>query len=66
MWRKENDEMPKCSPGSDLVLLAASIAIALSENLSADDINILAGLFCSIGDNLSIIGAKKTLCENAK
>ncbi len=58
--------MKQCSPGSDLVLLAASIAIALSDDLSADDTNILAEIFCAIGDNLAIIAAKKELCEEAK
>lgn len=55
--------MPSCPPGSDLVLFAASVAIAISEGLSADDIGILAGLFCAIGDNLAIIATKKELCE---
>lgn len=51
--------MPPCSPGSDLVLLAASIAIAISTDLTADETNILANLFSAIGDNLAIIAAKK-------
>jgi len=56
--------MSKCFPGSDLVLLAAAIAIVISDGLSADDIDILSGLFTSIGDNLAIISAKKQLCES--
>lgn len=55
--------MAQCPPGSDLVVLAASIAIAISADLSADDTNILATLFDAIGDNLAIIAAKKELCE---
>lgn len=58
--------MHRCSPGSDLVLLAASIAIAISNDLSADDINVLSGLFSAIGDNLAIIAAKKEICEEAE
>jgi hypothetical protein len=54
--------MQQC-PGSDLVLLAASIAIALAEGLSPDDTGILAGLFTAIGDNLAIIAVKKELCS---
>ena len=54
--------MPLCS-GSDLVLLAASVAIALAEDLSAVEIGILAGLFTAIGDNLTIIATKKELCS---
>lgn len=58
--------MPQCSPGSDLVLLAASIAITLSSELSASDTSILSGFFTSIGDNLALISAKKQVCEDAK
>ncbi|MDF3005329.1 MAG: hypothetical protein K0S22_1801 [Oscillospiraceae bacterium] len=57
--------MPQCYPGSDLVLLAASLAITLSAELTASETNILAGLFTSIGDNLAIIAAKKELCQEA-
>ncbi len=51
--------MLQCSPGSNLVLLATLIAIAISKDLTADDTNILAGLFNAIGDNLAIIAAQK-------
>ncbi|SBV99517.1 conserved exported hypothetical protein [uncultured Eubacteriales bacterium] len=56
--------MPQCPPGSDLVLLSASVAIGLSNDLSADDTAVLSGVFSAIGDNLSIIAAKKQICEN--
>lgn len=52
------------SSGSDLVLLAASAAIAIAEGLPAEDIGLLAGLFTAIGDNLAIIAVKKELCED--
>ncbi|MEA4953930.1 MAG: hypothetical protein VB096_00220 [Pseudoflavonifractor sp.] len=51
--------MPPCPPGSDLVLLAASIAVSISTDLTADQTNILANIFSAIGDNLAIIAAKK-------
>jgi hypothetical protein len=54
--------MPNCSPGSELVLLAASISIALSADLSADDTDTLASLLNAIGENLSIIAAQKAQC----
>ena len=57
--------MSQCYPGSELVLLAASLAITLSSELTASETNILAGLFVSIGDNLAIIAAKKELCEES-
>lgn len=58
--------MPPCVPGSDLVLLASSLSIALASELSADDANILAGFFSAVGDNLAILAAKKQLCEERK
>lgn len=58
--------MPSCPPGSELVLLAASMAISISAELSADETNILSSLFNAIGDNLGIIAAKKQQCEEAK
>jgi len=51
--------MAQCPPGSNLVVLASSIAISLAAGLSADDINILASFFNAIGDNLAIIAANK-------
>jgi len=62
---KGGDDMPKCVTGSDFILLAAVIAILLSDGLSVDEIGILSGLFTSIGDNLAIIAAKKQLCESS-
>lgn len=56
--------MPQCPPGSDLVLLSASIAIGLSNDLSADDTAVLSSMFLAIGDNLAIIATKKQACEN--
>lgn len=55
--------MLKCPAGSDLVLVAAVIAIMLSSDLNATETNILAGLLTAVGDNLAIIAAKKELCE---
>jgi len=51
--------MSPCPPGSDLVLLASSIAIAISTDLTADQANVLANFFSAIGDNLAIIAANK-------
>ena len=48
-----------CNSGTDLVLLASSLAILIAGDLNADDINIIGNLFNAIGDNLAIIAAKK-------
>jgi hypothetical protein len=53
-------------PGGDLVLIAAAIAITISENLSNDDIELLAALFNAIGDNLALIATKWEISEGAK
>jgi hypothetical protein len=53
-------------PGGDLVLIAAAIAITISENLSNDDIELLAALFNAIGDNLALIATKREISEGAK
>ncbi len=58
--------MSLCPPGSELVLWAASMAISISAELSADDTNVLASIFNSIGDNLAILAAKKQQCEEAQ
>lgn len=51
--------MAQCPPGSNLVILASSIAISLAADLSADDTNTLSSFFNAIGDNLGIIAAEK-------
>ena len=53
-------------PGGDLVLIAAAIAITISENLSNDDIELLAALLDAIADNLALIATKREISEGAK
>ncbi|WP_124098076.1 hypothetical protein [Ruminococcus sp. Marseille-P6503] len=48
--------------GQKLNLLAVSIANALSEGLSDDEINLLAGLLQLVGEALAVIPASKALC----
>lgn len=44
----------------ELIGLASSLAIFLGENLSAEEVNILAAFITSLGDNLAIIAATKS------
>lgn len=44
--------------GCELVYLASSFAVAISQGLDCDDINLLAAFFSAVGDNLAIIGTK--------
>ena len=55
--------MSKLNSGHELVLFASSVAILISKDLSADETNILAGLFSAIGDNLEIIATQQELSE---
>jgi len=43
--------------GGELVALAAAFALAISENLSADEIDLLSDFFNALGDNLALIAA---------
>lgn len=49
--------------GFELIYLASSFAIAISQGLDCDDINLMAAFFSAVGDNLAIIG---TQCSDDK
>lgn len=44
----------------ELIGLASSLAIAIGENLSADDVASLATFTTTLGDNLAIIATQKS------
>ena len=45
-----------CS-GFNLVALASSLAILISQEFETDELNILAAFFSALGDNIAIIAA---------
>ncbi len=45
----------------NLIGLASSLAIHVGENLSADELAVLAAFFTAFADNLAIIATKKSL-----
>jgi len=47
----------KIFTGAELAYLSTSIAIAISNGLDNEDVNILSSFFNSIGDSLGIIAA---------
>ena len=49
-----------CS-GINLVGLASSLAILISEQLDVTDLTILAAFFTALGDNLALLAATKGL-----
>lgn len=55
--------MECCGNGNELVVLAASLAISISEHLDNSELNILGVFFNALGDNLSVIAAKREACS---
>ena len=45
----------------NLICLASSLAIAIGEDMDADELAVLAAFFTAFADNLAIIAAKKSL-----
>lgn len=50
----------------NLIGLSSSIAISISNNLSADEISILSIFLNSLADNLGIVATKKSIEESNK
>ncbi len=50
----------------NLIGLSSSLAIAIGEDLSADELNILSAFSTSFADNLAIIVAKNNLMSKKK
>ena len=50
---------------SNLIGLSSSLAILISEELTVDEISVLAAFFTTLGDNLAIIATKHSI-ENSK
>ena len=48
----------------ELIYLASSLALALSQGLDADEIGLLAAFFTAVGDNLAIIAAQSSQDSN--
>ena len=47
-----------CS-GSNLIVLASSLAIIISNEFGPDNLDVLAAFFSALGDNLALISASK-------
>lgn len=48
----------------NLIGLASSLAIAVGENLTSDELSILSAFFNAFADNLAIISSKKSIEES--
>ena len=51
-----------CFSSTDYIVLSSTLAIALGEELSVDDLNILSTFFAAFSDNLAIIAATRENC----
>lgn len=47
-------------PGGELVYAAATFAVAIAQEFDLDDISILSGFFCAVGDGLAVIAAQRS------
>ena len=50
----------------DIILLAAAIAIIITENLTTDEQNTLGNFLSSVGQNIILGAGQKELRENAE
>ena len=50
--------------GSELILLASSLAIGISENLSVNEVSTLSDFFNALSDNLAIIATQRSINES--
>ncbi len=57
---------PNNLSSSNLIGLSSSLAILIGEELSIDELSVLAAFFTSFADNLAIIATKRTMEENIK
>lgn len=53
-----------CSSGNNLILMAASFAMALSEKLTVNEVATLSDFLNAVSDNLAIIATQRDICCN--
>lgn len=65
--RSNNDKPRLCCFGYvDYIVLASSLAVAVAEEVSTTDLNILAGFFATFSDELALIASVKGgCCDNS-
>ena len=49
---------------NNLVLISTLISISIAQDMSVDDIILLATLLQAVGQNLSVIATSKQICED--
>ena len=60
--------MPVYTPPSGETLLAAAALVGaqLAKNRSAEELAVLSAFFCTLGDGLALIAARRTMDEACK
>lgn len=54
-----------CASGSELTILATSIAIYLGEIYDSTNLNTISNFIETLGDAIGLIAAQKNRCENS-
>ncbi|CEO12040.1 Uncharacterised protein [[Clostridium] sordellii] len=66
LTRSNNDKSKLCRFGYvDYIVLASSLAVAISEEVNVNDLNILATFFAVLSDELALISSVKSCPENS-
>lgn len=66
LTRSNNDKSKLCRFGYvDYIVLASSLAVAISEEVNVNDLNILATFFAVLSDELALISSVKSCTENS-
>lgn len=52
------------SSANSLLLLSTLISITIAQDMSINDLNLLATLLQAVGQNLSVIATSKEICES--
>lgn len=64
--RNDNNNSKLCRFGYvDYIVLASSLAVAISDEVSITDISILSTFFAVLSDELALIGSVKSCHENS-
>ncbi|CEQ31843.1 Uncharacterised protein [[Clostridium] sordellii] len=66
LTRSNNDKSKLCRFGYvDYIVLASSLAVAISEEVNVNDLNILATFFAVLSDELALISSVKSCTESS-
>lgn len=53
-------------PSGETLLAAAALAARLAHNRSAEELAVLSAFFCTLGDGLALVAARRTMDDACK